>query len=405
MDCSETVELIDNPTAESELSIEIISDSDSLIGMESLWNRLLDEAGIDYPFLTHQWVRTWWECFGAGKKLHVLLVKDGDEVIAIAPLMLTRRKFYGLPLRCLEFIANVHTPRFDFIVTRRPAEAYRAIWASLTEQRRLWDVLLLCQVPSDSRTREEIARLAAQENLHYGQWCSAHSPYLTVQGTWENYFKQLHSKHRANVRRRLKRLSELGEVEMERISSEQPLESALEEGFRIEGAAWKDRNGTSIHAQPESRFFYTKLGQRFLRQGWLQLCFLTVGGRRVAFHYSLGYNNKVYLLKPGYDPEHAACSPVNLLCFLFLQKAFDNGLGEFDFLGVDDEWKLQWTRMTRSHYWVYVFSRAPLASLVHLAKFRLIPGLQQKRVYQVLRDRIVSLWRSARPAKETALSE
>ena len=397
MDCSETVELIHKPPAESELSVEIISDPDSFAGLEPLWNRLLEEAGIDYPFLTHLWVHTWWECFGAGKKLHVLLVKDGSEVIAIAPLMLTRRKFYSVPLRCLEFIANVHTPRFDFIVIRRPAEVYRAIWASLAHQKKLWDVLLLCQVPADSPTLEEISRLAGEENLHWGQWRSADSPYLPIRESWDNYFKQLHSKHRANVRRRLKRLSELGEVEMERISAEGQLASALEDGFRIEGAAWKDQNGTSISAQPESRLFYTKLAQRFAQHGWLRLYFLAVAGQRVAFHYSLCYNNKVYLLKPGYDPQHASCSPVNLLCYLFLQNAFDNGVSEFDFLGVNDEWKLQWTRNTRGHYWMFVFSKAPLASLVYLAKFRVIPGLQQKQIYQTLRNTIVGLRRNARP--------
>ena len=396
----EAVELDQNPSVDSGLRVEIVSDDESFADLEPLWNRLLDESGINHPFLTHQWIRTWWESFGAGCKLHVLLVKDGDGVIAIAPLMLTRRKFYGWPLRCLEFIANVHTPRCDFLVTRRHAEVYRAIWSSLSGRRELWDVLLLCQVAADSPTLHEISLLAAESQLPLGQWRSALSPYLPIQDDWDEYFKQRNSKHRANLRRRMKRLSELGPVEMERITREGRLEEALEEGFRIEGAAWKDQSGTSIRAQQESRLFYTQLARRFAQRGWLELNFLTVSGRRIAFHYSLRYNNKVYLLKPGYDPAYSSYSPVNLLCYLCLQHLFDTGTEEFDFLGVGDEWKLQWTHETRSHYWLFVFSKAPLAFLIYLAKFRVLPRLQQKRMYELIRAAVGSFRRKRNSARE-----
>ena len=397
----EAAELDQNPSVDSGLRVEIVSDDESFAGLEPLWNRLLEESGINHPFLTHQWVRTWWECFGAGGKLHVLLVKDGDDVIAIAPLMLTRRKFYGWPLRWLEFIGNVHTPRCDFLVTRRPAEVYRAIWSSLLSQRGLWDVLLLCQLPDDSRTLDEIPLLAAESQLPLGQWRSAASPYLPMQEDWDGYFKQRNAKHRANLRRRLKRLSELGPVEMERITCEAGLEDALGEGFRIEGAAWKDQCGTSMQAQQESRLFYTKLARKFAQRGWLELNFLTVSGRRIAFHYSLRYNNKVYLLKPGYDPAYSSYSPVNLLCYLFLQHLFDTGTEEFDFLGVADEWKLQWTKETRNHYWLFVFSNSPLTFLIYLTKFRVLPRLQQKRMYGLIRAAIGSFRRNRKTARET----
>lgn len=395
-----TMELIHNSPIEPDLSVELVADPDSFIDMAPLWNDLLEKAGIDFPFLTHQWVRTWWECFGNGKKLHILLVKAAEEPIAIAPLMLTRRKFYGMPVRCLEFLANVHTPRFDFIVSRRTNEAYRAIWTAIGSQKRLWDVMLLCQVPSDSNTVDEIRRFAGKEGLPCHQWVSGDSPYLPIQESWDNYFQQVSSKHRANVTRRLRRLSEIGEVGMERISSESRLKGALEDGFRIEGAAWKDQIGTSIHAQPNSRRFYSRLAERFAQMGWLRLYFLTVAGRRIAFHYSVGYGNKVYLLKPGYDPEFARFSAVNLLCFLFLKDAFRSGLREFDFLGVEDEWKLQWTSGARRHYWLFVFSKRPIPSLICWIKFRVLPHLRNTWIYGVFLNTIERTKKNGNHQKE-----
>ena len=384
MGLSATVELSPNSSGEPDLSVELVSDPDSFVDMEPVWNDLLEKAGIDHPFLTHQWVRTWWESFGNGKTLHILLVKAAEEPIAIAPLMLTRRKFYGMPVRCLEFIANVHTPRCDFVVGRRTNEAYRAIWTAIGTQKRLWDVMLLCQVPSDSNTVDEIRRFAGQEGLPCHQWVSGDSPYVPVQKSWDDYFKQLSAKHRANVSRRLRRLSEIGEVEMESIWSTSEMKEALEEGFRIEGAAWKDHIGTSIHSQPDSRLFYSRLAERFAQMGWLRLYFLTVAGRRIAFHYSVSYGKRVYLLKPGYDPDFARFSPVNVLCFLFLKDAFRNGLQEFDLLGVADDWKLQWTSTVRGHYWMFVFSKRLVPSLICLTKFHVLPHLRTTQIFGVL---------------------
>ncbi|HEY7532967.1 MAG TPA: hypothetical protein VH681_09355, partial [Nitrospiraceae bacterium] len=95
------------------LEVELIEDYEAFLALAPRWNELVVEAGIDHPFLRHEWVRTWWECFDHGGKLHILLVKDGDDLIGIAPLMLDRGWIYGWHARRLRGIANVYTERFD----------------------------------------------------------------------------------------------------------------------------------------------------------------------------------------------------------------------------------------------------------------------------------------------------
>src|SRR5512140_2512724 len=103
----------------ASLRVAVIADYDSLVSLGTAWNRLVDLADIDHPFLGHDWIVSWWEAFGAGRKLNVLLVKDGDELLGIAPLMISNETMYGVPIRELGFIYNDHTPRFDFIVARK----------------------------------------------------------------------------------------------------------------------------------------------------------------------------------------------------------------------------------------------------------------------------------------------
>src|SRR4030095_8587092 len=99
------------------LSIELVQDDETFLRMGPVWNRLVDEARIDHPFLRHEWVRTWWESFKPSGRLHILVVMEGQDPIAIAPLMFDRGRVYGCAVRRLRGIANVYTERFDLILT------------------------------------------------------------------------------------------------------------------------------------------------------------------------------------------------------------------------------------------------------------------------------------------------
>src|SRR5437667_8473843 len=169
----------------SDVRVETISDYKSFLDLEPVWNDLVEAAGIDHPFLTYEWVRTWWECFGEGKQLHILVVKDGTGPIAIAPLMVSPGRMYGLRVRQIESLGNVHTQRFDFIMARRAREAYSAIWKRLVNDADQWDMLQLCQLPPGSRTLEELPKLAAADGFLTGLWHSGDSPYLPLTGGWE----------------------------------------------------------------------------------------------------------------------------------------------------------------------------------------------------------------------------
>ncbi|HEY3127937.1 MAG TPA: GNAT family N-acetyltransferase [Acidobacteriota bacterium] len=386
----------DKPSPACEFTVEAVSDFQSFLRLQPVWNGLVEEIGIAHPFLSHDWVRTWWESFGAGKELHILAVKQGEEIIAIAPLMASRGSMYGLPMRRLEFIYNAHTPQADFIIGRWSKEAYGAIWNYIVTRQESWDVLQLCQLAAGSETLEELPRLAASDGFLIGLWRSGNSPYLPLRGTWEKYFAELDSKHRSNLRNRLKRFSRLGKVEMEVIPGGPQAPTALEDGLRIEAAAWKGKRGTAIRCQPEVRLFYGRLLERAATRGWLRFHFLTVNGCRVAFDYSLCFKNNLYLLKPGYDPSYAPYSPYNLLLSMVLHDAFAEGLGEYHFLGLEDPWKLEWTAQTRPHYWLTIFPNRLRARLLHFAKFRVIPRLARHKAYRGLRDAILVSGRRTR---------
>jgi len=355
--------------------VDTVTDSDAFDRLEGEWNDAVERAGVPHPFLRHEWLRTWWDCFGAGRALHIVVVRSNGRIIAIAPLLRERTSMCGVPVRRLRLMHNDHTPRADFIVAEHPARAYRAIWNAIVETNGTWDVLLLGQLRSESKTREVFARLAEADSRAIGVWRSSDSPYLALTGTWEQYFGSLPAKFRSNVRNRISRLNRIGELTLESIGHEGDIEQALSDAVRLEASGWKRRGGTAIASDEAVHRFYTQLAHRAAARGWLRLLFLTVGGRRIATSYSLSYQGRLFLVKTGYDPEFETCSPFKVLTYFAAKRAFEEGLGEVDFLGDTEPWKREWTSSARSHEWLYVYAKNSRARLVHALKLRILPAL------------------------------
>ena len=377
-------------------TVEIITDYARFLALETEWNDAVARADIAHPFLCHEWLRTWWDCFGAGRQLHIVVVRDGDRIAAIAPLMAETVRMYGLSIRTLDLIHNDHTPRADFIVAPRPEvphggegaphgyegarhPAYRAIWDALMETRGDWDLLQLSRVVRGSATHTAISKLAEEAGCATGLWQGDVSPYLELTGTWEGYYQQLPAKFRSNLRNRLSRLVKLGEPRLEVLDHAPAIGGAREDAVRLEASGWKRESGTAITCDPAVERFYTELADRATARGWLRLMFLRAGGRRIATSYGASYRGRLFLFKTGYDPEYATCSPFKLLTYLAIQDAYAGGLSEVDFLGDQEPWKLEWTSAARPQDWLHVFSGSVRARLLHSLKFRMAPELKRWR--------------------------
>ena len=358
-------------------TIETITTSDALAKLAPVWEQLVTRSGATHPFVTHEWMQSWWEAFGSQSEMFILLVLAEGEPIAIAPLMRRSERLYGSRCQSLSFMANDHTPRCDFIVGDRAAEAYEAIGNFLMTAQ--CDVVRLHNVPSTSTTLEELASRASRFGYLVGSGRGAQSPVLPASASWDAYMETLAPKRRWFLRNRLKRLSKLGNVTLETISGGDDLAAALEDGFRLEAAAWKGAAGTAIQCDTNIREFYTILAQRAANRGWLRLQFLKVDDKRIAFAYCLAFANRMFLLKPGFDPEFAAYSPGTLLAYLALQELHTSGFLAYDFLGYGDEWKRQWTDHSIPHSTLFLYAKRPVTRLDHYTRFALMPRLRRAR--------------------------
>jgi CelD/BcsL family acetyltransferase involved in cellulose biosynthesis len=201
----------------------------------------------------------------------------------------------------------------------------------------------------------------------------AYRLFLELEGPWESFEGGLPARLVRDVRRRRRKLEELGEVTLEIADGSERLEELLAEGLRLEASGWKAAEGTAIVSAQDTQRFYESIARWSAEHGWLRLFFLRVGGRPIAFQLALQHDRTHYFLKGGYDPDDSAYSPGKLLLHATLAHALESGLRRYELMGDVEPWKLEWTKAMETRVSLDAYPRTPRGLAGYLARAHLRP--------------------------------
>lgn len=362
-----------------------VRDETDLEAIRPIWNRLVLEDTEASPFMEYDWIRLWWETFGrtSGLKLNIPVLSVGGVPFAIAPLCVGPIDFWGFRIRGVRSMTNDHSNRFGFIRGRIGAVQAESNWvveqiiAGLFKSGERPAVTLFQDIPADSSTTTCLEAIALRAGAKLERWPSLYSPFVPLDKGWVSVLKSLRSHFRSELKRREKRVaSDLGMVSMESVTGREGLSQALSDMFRIEMAGWKGREGTAMASTKESREFYSRLSWVAADRGWLSLDFLVSKGQRIAFGLHLKYRGRLYLLKTSFDQNFSQYAPGHLFLRYRIERACEEGVHVYDFVGQRDSYKLSWARQVRRHDWIYLFDGRVLPSFFRWTKFRVLPAVK-----------------------------
>ncbi|MCD9872242.1 GNAT family N-acetyltransferase [Streptomyces guryensis] len=73
------------------LSVELCTDERTFGALAEEWGRLHGSCPSATAFQSHAWLHSWWLSYGTPDALRLFLVRQGDELVAAAPLMRVRQ--------------------------------------------------------------------------------------------------------------------------------------------------------------------------------------------------------------------------------------------------------------------------------------------------------------------------
>lgn len=310
--------------------------------LEQEWDALAERTDAA-PFLRPGWVAAWWDAFGSQGELELITRRsEAGELAGVLPMIRTGRT--------LRSPTNDHSPVFGAVADEG---ALIELYELMLERRpRRIEIGMLA---ADGRDPISMRR-AARAYAVYGRTV-ARSPYLTIDGEWDAYWSSLSQNLRGTVRRCRNRLRELGALELDVRGGGDDLDRLLGEAFELEATGWKGAAGTAITSKPETERFYRSVAAWAAEQGLLRLSFLRADGRAVAFHLGLETASAYYLVKLGHDAALDKAGPGTTITASLLERAFERGLQTFEFLGLDEPYKLRWgTGMVRERLLIRAFA-------------------------------------------------
>lgn len=346
------------------------------------WQSLDPHERNQAPFFQSYWFKAFASTFAAGQPVPVVVVRRGEALAGILPLMYQERFLNYIPARTLGSLSGIHSCRFDFLCFDEDCEAVSlAVWHCLRDNAR-WSALEMRTVPDDGAFGL-ILKHAAREGFLTSWWPTLCSPYLTLPEQGSDPLQNCPAKYKPD-RKRLKkyegRLKELGAISFE--VYETFSERLFSDFLELEGAGWKGKAGGAIRCSPVVTQFYRTVLEEASRYGHLRMCTLRAGDRLVAIEMAFVVGDTCFSPKIAYDEQLSRCAPGHILTVNAIRDLAARGVKVYDFLGAKARHKSLWAGEERPHGTAFIFRPTLQGKAYHAVAAKVAP--QAKRIKHYL---------------------
>ncbi|MBV1688106.1 GNAT family N-acetyltransferase [Novosphingobium sp. G106] len=278
------------------------------------WDALALCAAEPNPFFESWYLLPALAAFDPGGDIGLLRFEAGDELAGLMPVV-RPRSYYGRPIPHLAswlhancflgtplVAAGLERPFWRALLAWADGHAGAGLFLHLRDlsltgplHQALSDVLDEQGRRAALVHREERALLASEE-----------AP--------EAYFEAaLSGKKRKELRRQFARLSELGEVRIERLTDADGLDGWIEAFLALELAGWKGLAGSALAAQPATAHLFRESLHGGARRGRLERLTLSLDGAPIAMLVTFLTPPGAFSFKTAFDERYARYSPGVLL--------------------------------------------------------------------------------------------
>jgi len=281
-------------------------------------------------FVLPTWLKVWWQAFGSGAELYLRTLRQRDKIIGFAPLIMNKETAY--------FLGSADVCDYlDFVIARGMERDFFSVLLDDLKAKGI-NHLDLRSLRPDSTVLTDLVGTA--QNRGYEVLCQPEDVTLEVNlpSTWEEYLAKLDNKQRHEVRRKLRRLWEAGNVEHYCLEVDQEVEDYMGTFLKLFSLS-RDEKAHFMTHQMES--FFGSIAKAMAKVGLLRFGIIKLDAQPAAMTMGFDYDDSHYLYNSAYDPQFNYLS-VGLLCkVLCLKESIEKGKKKWDFLKGNETYKYQ----------------------------------------------------------------
>lgn len=282
----------------------------------------------DSVFVVPAWQEVWWREFGSGHQLCLTSVRHGETIAGIAPLMVKDDTAYLLG-------GTDVCDYLDFVVAPgRERDFFNVLLDDLRHQG--INHLDLGLLRPDSTVLRHLVGIAEGRGYQVIGQSEDVSLEMELPADWEAYLTGLTTKQRHEVRRKLRRLDEAGEVNYRFVEDSAAVPETMDMFLGMFTGS-RDDKADFLTAPMES--FLRALADKMAEIGLLKIGILELDRQPVAAIMCFDYNECLYLYNSGYNLDYRNVGAGLLSKVLCIQESIQQGKTRFDFLKGNETYK------------------------------------------------------------------
>lgn len=328
------------------VQITLVEDFDTLWPRRKEWNDLVERSATNTVFQTLEWHRSWWRAFGSEAQSLVLLAEVAGKIVGIAPLMLSVQRILGRKRRVVEFIGTHAADYSDFIVEPAQRKAVSLMLEWLIDRPDRWDLLHLVNIAEASPLREVLPQMFRQR----GYAAELRRLYECPSRVFGDPDADYRVTRKKSLRATHNQLARQGLVEFKVHFTAADIEDRLAPFFQQHIDRWANTSTPSFFGDERQRSFYRELARLLAPNGWLLFSVLSVNRVPISFHFGFLYGERLYVIKPTFDPGYGRYAPGMLQIKYLLEYALALGAKELDFTTGEEAYKYRFANHARTNY-------------------------------------------------------
>lgn len=379
----------EKPLSRGAYRVETVSTLAGLTAIERDWNRLTEITESPNVFATVEWFRIWIEslalewgsdCF----RPNVLVVKDGDAVVGLAPLVYRKISRFGFSLRLLKFVGD-HCDYGDLLLaeTVQRHRVAQAIVQHLSQTADQWDLISLRDLRDEKEISQMKNALATTRLLFRVRPETEGSPYMRLETGTSGILQKMSANGRRNFRREIEAVKRAGlKVRI--------VEDPQNEPGLVQRLAAVDRKKSVSRGIPPFVSKYPAAFESVMQtlgpRDWLYVALLEKEEQLISFALVFRCGKAIWGYTMAYDPAFARFSPGKVLLSYLWDHSFATGYEEFDFLAGDEAFKFRWSVGSHSKFRFLIWNNRLLSRVGTWAYEDFRPALY--RIHQRVRARL-----------------
>jgi len=351
----------------SEIAVQVLTAPADFAKLGPQWNRLHEKAAAASVFNSWIWQYQWWQVYGGGQPLHILVALEHGDAVGILALYIQTIRVLGVRVRLLRFVGTggdthpddlgpVLLPGREEAVARKLAEAALGLGDA--------DVVLFTDMDPQSAFPRALERAAVDGQRPTLAGVSERIAYTELPSSWPEFLKSLSSDRRSRLKSARRKAADGHTLRFFVWEDAARLDEAVDRLVELHRRRWDEAGGSESFATHEYVEFHRHIMKAALPRGWLRLYCLEIDGELAAITYCFRFRNRVYLMQAGFDPARAKLNPGKVLLTHALEHAIGEGNQVFDYLRGEHRYKDQLATGHRTTLCVRVF-RHTLGALAY----------------------------------------